>query len=106
MTFEEIFQSLKERFMKADVSKMQEHVAFQFDITGEGAGSFYAEVKDGKLAVEPFDYKDRDVLLRAKADTFLSIANGKLDPVVAFTLGKLKVEGDISKALIIKELVK
>lgn len=106
MTFEEIFLSLKQRFIKADVSKMKEQVAFQFDIIGEGAGSFYAEIKDGKLSVEPFDYQDRNVLLKAKAETFLQIADGKLDPVAAFTLGRLKVEGDIGKALMIKELVK
>ena len=38
--------------MKADVSKVDEHLAFQFNITGEGEGIFYAEAKDGKLYVD------------------------------------------------------
>ncbi|MGN0390551.1 MAG: SCP2 sterol-binding domain-containing protein, partial [Wujia sp.] len=39
------------------------------------------------------------------ADTLFKIINGKLDPVLAFTLGKLKVDGSIEKALKIKELI-
>ena len=48
--------------MKADVSGIGEHLAFQFDITGEGQGTFYAEVKEGKLYVEPYEYYDRDAI--------------------------------------------
>ena len=49
MTYEELFQKAKSIFMKADVSQIHEHLAFQFNITGEGEGAFYAEVKDGAL---------------------------------------------------------
>lgn len=47
MTYEQLFRTIKEMFMKADVSNVSEHLAFQFNITGEGEGAFYAEVKDG-----------------------------------------------------------
>ena len=36
MTYEQIFQNAKKIFMQADVSGIQEHLAFQFNITGEG----------------------------------------------------------------------
>ena len=52
MTYETLFETVREIFMKADVSGIGEHLAFQFDITGEGQGTFYAEVKEGKLYVE------------------------------------------------------
>ena len=35
----------------------------------------------------------------------MKIAEGKLDPVLAFTLQKLKVEGNIDKALKLKDLI-
>ena len=50
MTYEELFQKVKDMFSKADVSGIKEHLAFQFNITGEGEGAFYAEVKDGVSA--------------------------------------------------------
>ena len=99
MTYEELFQKVKDMFPKADVSGIKEHLAFQFNITGEGEGAFYAEVKDGVLSIEPYEYYDRDAIFICSADTLLKIAAGKLDPVFAFTTGKLKVEGSLDKAL-------
>ena len=106
MTYEEIFEKVKELFRTADVSDVKEHLAYQFNITGEGEGAFYAEVKDGKLYIEPYEYYDRDSLFICEADVLFKLISGKLDPVVAFTVGKLKVEGSIEKALKLKDFVK
>ena len=46
MTYAEVFSMIKEKFMAADTSDIKEHLAYQFNITGEGSGIFYAEVKD------------------------------------------------------------
>lgn len=105
MTYEEVFEKFKKQFKDTDVSKVNDHLAYQFNITGEGEGSFYAEVKDGKLSIEPYEYYDRDALFICSAENLFKIIAGKLDPVAAFTLGKLKVEGNIDKALKIKELL-
>ena len=91
--------------MEADLSDTQGHLAYQFNITGEAAGIFYVEVKDGKLYVEPYEYYDRDAMFTGSAETFMKIAEGKLDPVAAVGLMKLKVEGNIDKALRFKELI-
>lgn len=105
MTYADFFAEIKGKFMEADVSDIQDHLAYQFNITGDASGIFYVEVKEGVLYVEPYEYYDRDAMFTAKAETFLKIASGKLDPVVAVTLQKLKVEGDIGKALRLKELI-
>ena len=105
MTYSELFAKARELFAHADVSHIGEHLAFQFNITGEAEGAFYAEVKDGKLYVEPYEYYDRDVIFTCTADTLLKIAAGKADAVLAYTTGKLKVDGDIGKALMLKEFV-
>ena len=104
MTYAEFFAEIKGRFMEADVSDIREHLAYQFNITGEASGIFYVEVKDGKLFVEPYEYFDRDALFICSAQTLRDLADGKLDPVLAFTVQKLKVEGNIDKALRFKEL--
>ena len=106
MTFSEFFAQVKERLSQADVSGLHENVAYQFDITGEAAGTFYVEVKKGKLSVEPYDYRDRDACFTCSADTLAKIADGKLDPVAAFTFRKLKIDGSIEKALRLKQLLK
>lgn len=105
MTYEEVFEKFKNQFKDTDVSNVKDHLAYQFNITGEGEGSFYAEVKDGKLSIEPYEYYDRDAMFICSADNLFKIVSGELDPVKAFTFGKLKVEGNIDKALKIKELL-
>lgn len=105
MTYEEFFAKVKETFADADVSSIKEHLAYQFNITGEAAGVFYVEVKEGKLNVEPYDYHDRDAMFTCSAENLIKIANGKLDPVLAVTLQKLKVEGNIDKALKLKSII-
>lgn len=104
MTYADFFAEIKGRFMEADVSDIKEHLAYQFNITGEASGIFYVEVKDGKLRVEPYEYFDRDALFICSAQTLRELADGTLDPVLAFTVQKLKVEGNIDKALRFKEL--
>lgn len=105
MTYAEFFAEMKGRFMGADVSGIREHLAYQFNIIGEASGIFYVEVKDGELHVEPYEYFDRDALFICSAQTLRDLADQKLDPVMAFTIQKLKVEGSIEKALRFKELV-
>lgn len=105
MTFEEMFSKAKSLLATADASKFNEHLAYQFNITGDASGVFYIEVKDGSLSVEPYEYFDRDAMFTCSADTLFKIASGKTDPVGAVLLGKLKVEGNIDKALKLKELL-
>ena len=106
MTYAEFFYEIKNRFMGADLSDIKEHLAFQFNIEDEEAGGiFYVEVKDGELAVEPYEYYDRDAMFTVTPDTFLKIAEGKIDPIWAFTVQKLKVEGNIDKALRLKDII-
>ncbi len=106
MTYEELVSTIKEAAKKADASKITEHIAFQFNVVGEAAGAFYLEIKDGNINVEPYEYYDRNVLVTSSAENIIKIMNGKLDPVLAFTLQKIKVEGDLGKALVLKDIIK
>lgn len=106
MDFWAVFNEVKDTFMQADVSNYQGHLALQVNLTGEGDGKFYAELNNGTLSVEPYEYFDRDVMFIVDSKDFLKIVHGKLDPVFAFTVGKLKIEGDLGKALEIQNLIK
>ena len=105
MTYEKIVAKVKEYCDGAELNGYSGHLAVEIEITGEGEGVFYAEAKDGKLHVEPYNYFDRDVRLITSADNFIKIASGKLDPVWAFTTGKLKIEGSVEKALEFKKVL-
>lgn len=107
MTYADFFYQIKSKFMEADVSDIKEHLAYQFDIEdAEAGGIFYVEVKEGKLYVEPYEYNDRDAKFISDPDNFMKIAEGEIDPVWAFTTQKLKVEGNIDKALKLNDIIK
>ena len=105
MTYEKIFETTKKTIMKSDVSNIEGHLAVQVDIIGEGEGAFYIELKDKQLFVEPYEYYDHDCKFIISGDDFIKMVNGKLDPVLAYTTGKLKVEGSVDKALEFKNIV-
>ena len=102
MTYEEIFKQVKKNFEKANAKNIKREFAFQFNITGEGEGIFYAAFKNGVLSVEPYDYKDREVTFTADGKTLIDISSGKVEPIEAIEHGRLAVEGnDLSNQLMV-----
>lgn len=105
MTYQEIVGKIKDLCDGVVLQDFKKHLAVEVAIHGEGEGVFYIEVRDGKVMVEPYDYKDRDVRFNATAENFIALAKGELDPVNAFFTGKLKIDGSIEKALEFKNVV-
>lgn len=103
MTYESVVLAARKKFMNTDVSSVDGTIAFQINLIGKVEGIFYIEIKDGKVNVEPYEYYDRNAIITVNATNFTKLINGKLDPVIAFTTGKLKVDGDVNAAL---ELIK
>ena len=105
MTYEEVVAKLKDAYGKYDASKVKEHLAIQFNVRGEADGALYLEVLNGKIYVEPYEYYDRDILVTISAQNLIAIAEGKLDIVDAYNENKLSAEGDLGKALLLKDIV-
>ena len=105
MTFDELLTKVRGLASKTDVTG-RDFLAVQVNITGKEGGVFYVEVKDGKINVEPYEYNDRNCAITINMTNFNKLIDGKLDPILAFTTGKLKVDGDAGKALEFSKLLK
>lgn len=105
MKYEELVKSLKDNYEKADASIIKEHIAIQFNVTGESSGAFYLEITDGQIHIEPYEYYDRDVLVTVSEENLIDIFEGKLDFVDAFNSGALQAEGNLIKGLALKEVI-
>ncbi len=105
MTFNELVEKVRGLAAKADVSD-KDFLAVQINITDKEGGVFYVEVKDHRISVEPYEYNDRNCAITMNMANFNKLIDGKLDPVLAFTTGKLKVDGDAGKALEFSKLLK
>ncbi len=105
MTFNELLTKVREKASDVDVSG-RDFLAVQVNITGKDSGVFYVEVKDGKINIEPYEYNDRNCALTINMTNFNKLIDGKLDPILAYTTGKLKVDGDTGKALEFSKILK
>ena len=104
MNFNEAFNNLKEQFKDKDVSNI-DNIAFEFRVN-DPEGIFYAEVKNGKLSIEPYNYYDNNCVFTAKYEVFRKIINLELSPISAYLTKKLRVEGDLGKAMILEKIIK
>ena len=76
--------------------------SYRFDV--EGAGSWRVEVDDGAVTVSESD-GPADCVIAAPEDLFLRIVRGQQSPMGAFLMGKIRVEGDASLAMRLKDLL-
>lgn len=72
---------------------------YQFDISGADGGCWTMDIVDGTATVSKGDVAQPDVVVRMKDHDFVALNTGRLNGGVAFMTGKLKVKGDMSKAM-------
>lgn len=107
MTYEQVVAKVKDKFSNADASNINGVVALQINLEGKNVnGIFYIEIKDGKVNVEPYDYYDRNAVVTVNPTNLLKLIDGKLDPIEAYTKGKVSVDGDINAVLTVINLTK
>ena len=96
MTYEEIFNKVKEAYENADASNGEGHIAIEFDVCGEGAGAFYAEIKEGKLDLQPYNYYDHDAVVIVDSEVLLEIVKGEKSAESAYLEGKMRIDGNLN----------
>lgn len=76
----------------------------QYNITGEGGGKFYVEIKDQKCELFEGEAIDPKLIITVSREDWVAIAEGKLEGQKAFMGGRMKAEGDINDLLRMQEV--
>ncbi|KAL7290292.1 hypothetical protein TKK_0015992 [Trichogramma kaykai] len=79
---------------------------FQFVVKGDEAGTWYLDLKNGSGSTgkgEP--PQPADATLTMDSGNFFAMFSGKLKPATAFMMGKLKVSGNVQKAMKLEKLM-
>ena len=107
MTYEQAFLKIKEKFDNADASNVSDF-AIQITFMDEDcSGIFYAEVKDGALYVEPYDYNDNSLAITITKSALLAYLGGRSSLDKAIANGDAYVErGDVEKMEALKSTIK
>lgn len=65
-------------------------------LTGEQASDWVIKIKDQTCTVEEGKTTNPDLTIKAEAENGVNLLTGKMDPMKAFMLGKVKVFGDLA----------
>jgi putative sterol carrier protein len=96
-TVNETFDLMPSRF-KPDKAQGVNAV-IQYEITGEGGGSWYAAIKDGTCTVTAGTAPSPALTITMSGQDWLDMVGGKLSGQMAFMSGKLKLKGDMGLAM-------
>jgi putative sterol carrier protein len=96
-TVEEIFGAMPGQF---DAAKAGDYsTTIQFDLEGEDGGQWYVAVDDGAATVTEGLHEEPVATIRMTAADFVEMMTGNLDPMNAFMMGKVRVEGDLNSVM-------
>lgn len=99
MNFEELYTRMRDYFETKDYASFGSGVySYEFDVTGEGAGKFYLEVRDGSLDMQPYDYKNSTCGFKISSGHLEKLIDRSLAPIAAYSSGRLRIKGDVSAA--------
>ncbi len=98
----QVFEEMPNRLNKDAASGL--NAVYQFDMTGEGGGKWYASIANDRCEVKEGSHPSPNITITSSAQDYLDIVNGKLNPQMAFMTGKLRIAGDMGLALKLQSL--
>ena len=102
MTVAESMKGLQEHFNPEAAAGLNK--TLQFNISGDEAGKWALKIANQACELIPGGVEKADLTLSLADKDWISMAEGKLDPMNAYMTGKLKATGDIAFAMRIPSL--
>lgn len=82
------------------------NAVYQFDLSGEEEGSFQLHLKDGQAMITQGTDTPAQCTLIMSFNNFQKFLAGNLSGTTAFMTGKLKIKGEIPKAIKLETILK
>ena len=96
-TAADLFARMPETFDAAKAGNMEATV--QFDLSGDGGGQWHVNIANGACAVGEGVTAAPTATIRMDAPDYVKMIKGELNPVTAFMMGQIKVEGDLNTVM-------
>jgi putative sterol carrier protein len=96
-TVKESFDAMSGRFRSDKATGTS--AVIQYDVSGDGGGTWHAVIKDGVCTVTPGSAPTPNLTLQIAAQDWLDMLSGKQSGQMLFMSGKLKIKGDMGLAM-------
>jgi putative sterol carrier protein len=103
-TVKEIFDRMPASFQPHAAAGL--NAVIQFDITGEGGGTWRALLEDGALRMAEGGVPEPHLTITATAPDYLAISTGALNEQLAFMTGRIRARGDLRLAMKLPRIFK
>lgn len=79
---------------------------YSFDVTGDEPGKWFLDLKNGSGSCGHGDPPNAaDAKFAMTSENFFKLFTGSLKPTTAFMTGKMKISGDMGKAMKLEKLM-
>jgi putative sterol carrier protein len=103
----EFFQKFEMRAGENTDAATAPNAVYQFNITGDGGGEWNLDLKKGKTSgfVSTGKHDSPGATITVSAEDWLGMINGSLNPMQAFMSGKIKIQGDMTLAMSLQQVM-
>lgn len=106
MDFQELIYQIRVAYENADARSIFEHVVIQFHVSGDLEGSFYIEVAERSICIEPYEYNQPDAVVSITTEVIKELLKKKISTIEVLNRKMVDVEGNIDKIRLLQNISK
>lgn len=100
-----LFDKMNERLQANPDSVKGMNCVYQFKVTGDDGGEYYADLTGEKPSVAAGTKDPANCTITVAGQDLIDITTGKLSGQMAFMTGKLKIAGDMGLAMKLQKIL-
>lgn len=103
----EFFEKFEQRATENVDAATAPNAVYQFNITGDGGGEYNLDLTKGKTSdfVGQGKHDSPGATITVSSEDWLGMLNGTLNPMQAFMSGKIKIDGDMTLAMSLQQVM-
>lgn len=105
MTIKQVISTLADKMNKNPKGIEGISTIYQFNLSGDEGGTYQIKINNSQVKVVEDRSLEPKCTFQLSDQNFLNLVDGKINPMMAFMSGQVKVKGDISQAMKLQDIL-